>query len=278
MLPGRPFAITMELISLPVSLGEAMDKLSILEIKMQKISDSRRADCEKEYDLLAERLDPYRYRFAYYCRLLKEINLGIWEIQDRFHGRNVGPEEGAAMCRMILEENDRRFRVKAKINVASGSPLREQKGYLGKTAFLNAPRDMASLTALNGAVRYLSTAFDKVLVACCRKDEAEVRLMYKDDPCIEVWEVEDNEDNSPLTAIPVPMRAMGEIAVYSCGFRTEARDAPSPPDLLYDELNLPAEARHLYLHFPDLPSSGIDAVSVESCFDSRGDERRPSES
>ena len=44
-------------ISLPISLGEAIDKLTILDIKLDKIKDSRVIDVKKEYDLLHEKLD-----------------------------------------------------------------------------------------------------------------------------------------------------------------------------------------------------------------------------
>lgn len=236
----------MELILLPVSLGEAMDKLSILEIKLRKISDSRRSDCEKEYDLLAERLDPYRRQFAYHYRILKEINLGLWDIQDRFHGKDVGSEEGAAMCRLILTENDRRFRVKAKINVASGSPLREQKGYREKMVFLNSPRELEILKILNGAVRYFSTAFDKVMVACRQKDEAVVRLMYEDDPSIEVIALRDGKEFESPGEWPDEIKGCGDITVLSCGFGSVSGASSDMADRCYDELNLGREIRAGY--------------------------------
>lgn len=229
----------MELIFLPVSLGEAMDKLSILEIKLEKISDSRRSDCEKEYGLLAERLDPYRRKFAYHYRILKEINAGLWDTQDRFHGKEVGSEESAAMCRLILEENDRRFRVKGKINVASGSPLREQKGYREKIVFLNSPRELAILKILNGAVRYFSTAFDKVLVACCHEDETEVRLMYEDDPTIEVIAMSEGSDE---------IKCRGDFTVLSCGFGSVGGASSDMADRCYAELNLGSEIRTGYFY------------------------------
>jgi len=249
----------MELILLPVSLGEAMDKLTILEIKIQKISDSRRTDCEKEYQLLADKLDPYRQQFAYYYRILKEINLSLWEIQDRFHGRNVSPEEGAAMCRLILEENDRRFRVKAKINVASGSPLREQKGYGEKLAFLNAPRELEVMIWLNGAIRFLATAYDKVLVACSSRNEAELRLMYEDDASIEFRVIGDETGTAPLTELPDDLVIRREITVFSCGLKAGSGKVSDLPELFYDELKLCRNLRTEYFH---VPSRAAEAPAV----------------
>ena len=48
-----------DLMYLPVSLGEAMDKLTILDIKLDQIKDNRRIDVEKEYDLLYEKLNHF---------------------------------------------------------------------------------------------------------------------------------------------------------------------------------------------------------------------------
>ena len=76
-------------ICLPVSLGEALDKLTILEIKLQKIQDvARRQDVQKEYDVLLSSLQSYVTAFSYHYRILKEVNLAIWEIQDVFHGKH----------------------------------------------------------------------------------------------------------------------------------------------------------------------------------------------
>ena len=46
---------------LPVSLGEAIDKLSILDIKYEKITDNRRNDVKNEYDLLYDKLKELKY-------------------------------------------------------------------------------------------------------------------------------------------------------------------------------------------------------------------------
>ena len=59
-------------IVLPVSLGEALDKLTILDIKCEKIKDSRRDDCLKEYNTLYDSLKEYVTTFSYHYRILKK--------------------------------------------------------------------------------------------------------------------------------------------------------------------------------------------------------------
>jgi predicted Holliday junction resolvase-like endonuclease len=56
----------MSQISLPVSLGEAIDKLTILHIKMTKIQDSRRDDVQKEFDVLYGVLKDYVIKYNYH--------------------------------------------------------------------------------------------------------------------------------------------------------------------------------------------------------------------
>jgi hypothetical protein len=111
-------------VTLPVSVGEALDKLTILDIKCDKIQDERKADCIVERDTLLKDLQTYIDRFPWHYKILKEINLTIWNLQDSFHGKDITEIRAGQICREILKENDRRFRVKAKINHLLLSTLR----------------------------------------------------------------------------------------------------------------------------------------------------------
>lgn len=113
---------------LPVSYGEALDKLTILEIKLEKIKDDRRLDVEKEYFQLHDVLKDLIIKTQEYYDKLKEVNLSIWIKQDIFrdsHDINLKQK----LCIEIIDENDDRFRIKNKINNILGSSLKEQKGY-----------------------------------------------------------------------------------------------------------------------------------------------------
>lgn len=102
------------IINLPVSLGEALDKLTILDIKMMKITDSRLDDVKKEYSLLYEKLKDHIDQYKFYYNTLKQINLSIWEMQDDFRYNNG---DKTTLCFKIIEDNDRRFRVKKKLMI-----------------------------------------------------------------------------------------------------------------------------------------------------------------
>jgi hypothetical protein len=236
---------------LPVSLGEALDKLTILDIKLQKIQDERRHDVYKEYDALSNILGEYVAAYPYHYRILKEINLLLWEIQDRFHGKDTTPEQGGQMCREILLENDRRFRVKAKINALANSALREQKGYAKKRAFVYTHLGLGDMYWMNGAVRYLATAYDEVHVVCKKRNEVNAAAMYADDPSIKLFVINDDADLHPWPARRHYFADQGFV-VYSCGFF-----APKPdkaiyelPLSFYDDMMIPREIRRTYFHVP----------------------------
>jgi hypothetical protein len=118
-----------EILYLPVSLGEAIDKLTILDIKLDKIVDNRRIDVKKEYDLLYEKLTDFIIKYENLYKTMKKVNLLIWDMMDILRDGNVDEEKYLRICKECVEYNDIRFRVKNKINYVSNSLLKEQKSY-----------------------------------------------------------------------------------------------------------------------------------------------------
>tara|TARA_R110002073_G_scaffold10384_5_gene50184 strand:- start:8193 stop:9734 length:1542 start_codon:yes stop_codon:yes gene_type:complete len=175
-------------IELPVSMGEALDKLTILDIKMKKITDARRVDVEKEFNLLSSKLEKYMKEYSFYYNILLSINESIWDMQDLFRD-SKDPQEQNKLCIKIIKENDNRFRVKKKINNLSNSSLKEQKGYKPKTAFVLTNLGLGDNITAIGAVRYLSTCYDKVFVVCKEKNKKNMELFYGDDETIQVYPV-----------------------------------------------------------------------------------------
>jgi len=238
-------------IVLPVSLGEALDKLTILDIKMRKIGDERAADVKAEYMVLLERLQEYVSRYEYHYRILKVVNEAIWDIQDRFHGADTSAEEGAALCRNILLENDRRFRVKAKINTLANSFLREQKGYAKKKALVYTHLGLGDMFWMNGAVRYLATAYDEVLVVCKNRNAKNATAMYADDPSIKLLFIEDDAEIYPWPQKSQYFCELG-YTIYSCGQHALKADRAiyELPHSFYDDMAIPREIRTQYFNVP----------------------------
>ncbi len=183
--------IEMELkfsLELPVSYGEAFDKLTILDIKLEKIKDNRRNDVQKEYNAIFSKIQPlFNINVLYHYNILKDINLRIWEMQDTFRD-SCNIDEKNKLCNEIIVDNDRRFRVKHKINHLLSSHLKEQKGYIKRRAFIS-----NELNKNNGLIRYFSTLYDEVIV------EGMDTSIYADDPTIKFSSEYNPEDYDIIT-------------------------------------------------------------------------------
>jgi hypothetical protein len=241
-------------ITLPVSIGEALDKLTILDIKIEKISDERKIDCQKEYIVLDSSLKNYREQYSYFYKLLREINLEIWNLQDKFHGKQISGEEAGILCKQILDENDRRFRVKAKLNTICSSNLREQKGYAKKRAFVYTHLGLGDMFWMNGAVRYLSTCYDELIVVCKEKYRENIALMYSDDPTIKLFCLPGEQLIPPFPAAKW-FNTAEIMTMYACGYHIPNPRIYEFPFCFYDDMGLPREYMKQYFHTPTVSGS-----------------------
>lgn len=183
------------ILSLPISIGEAIDKLSILDIKKQKIKDDRLKFVIKEYNILYNELYNFIKQNKFYYDILIDINKNIWEMQDDF--RNSDDNNKTKLCLKIIEENDRRFRVKKKINNLCKSELKEQKGYKPSKAFILTHIGLGDNITSIGAVRYLSTKYDEVYVVCKNNNIKNIKQIYSDDINIKIIGVDNDKNISP---------------------------------------------------------------------------------
>ena len=126
----------MNKILVEVSVGELLDKISILEIKKEKISDPESIKfIEKEYLILKEQLNKNiksDKKLEEFFNNLKKINLKLWSIEDykRMCEKNSDfGEKFIKLSREIHFLNDNRSKVKLEINKYTGSQIREIKQY-----------------------------------------------------------------------------------------------------------------------------------------------------
>ena len=119
-----------------ISAGELIDKITILEIKLDKISDKIKInDVSKELVSLQETMQkhfPDQTEISNYMRSLKEINLRLWDIEDakRLAEKNSDfGEKFIKLAREVYKFNDERAKVKLKINEKFGSNIKEVKSY-----------------------------------------------------------------------------------------------------------------------------------------------------
>ena len=123
-------------IQVPVSFGELLDKIAILQIKSERMSDpAKLANVRKELDALdrtwaahpAAKTDIAGLRAA-----LKAVNERLWVIEDDIRIKEKAQAfdaEFVRLARAVYFENDERARIKKDINLALGSAYVEEKSY-----------------------------------------------------------------------------------------------------------------------------------------------------
>jgi len=115
-----------------ISAGELIDKISILEIKTEKIKDPVKLSyINKEKDLLIKEADRL-YSYINWVLKIKEINLKLWKIEDDIRDKERKKEfdfEFIELARAVYFTNDERFKIKNEINNYYKSNIMEQKSY-----------------------------------------------------------------------------------------------------------------------------------------------------
>ena len=124
----------------PISPGELIDKITILEIKSQRMTDAAKLhNVRTELALLTDtwRASPFA---ATDIRAewdgLREVNGKLWDIEDRIRDRERDGDFGAEfieLARAVYVTNDVRATLKKKINTRLGSTLVEEKSYADYT-------------------------------------------------------------------------------------------------------------------------------------------------
>jgi len=151
-------------IYLPVSLGEAIDKLTILDIKLDKIIENdRKLYVKKEYDILYESLKNFLIKYSDLYFTMKKVNLEIWDMMDSLRDGDISCDNYLKICKECIDYNDIRFRVKNKINYASNSLLKEQKSYKINrlVIIINKNINDKSIILLN-VIKYFSFIYDEI--------------------------------------------------------------------------------------------------------------------
>ena len=119
-----------------ISAGELLDKITILEIKKEKIKDGQKLkDISKELSSLTKTSDekiPDKSEINNLIIKLKQINLKLWDIEEnkRLAEKNQKfDEKFIKLSRDVYKTNDERAKIKLKINVILGSNIKEVKSH-----------------------------------------------------------------------------------------------------------------------------------------------------
>ena len=120
-----------------ISAGELLDKISILEIKLEKIKDKNSLEqLRKEYKILKENQNStikLEGEIKDLFKSLKDVNLKLWNIEDRLRicekNKNFG-KEFIELARKVYFNNDKRSKIKSDINKTLDSNIVEIKQYV----------------------------------------------------------------------------------------------------------------------------------------------------
>ena len=126
----------MDIIQVPVSPGEVLDKITILEIKSERMTDPAQvANVRRELELLRDAWSQAVEPDATVAKLhdeLKRVNETLWEIEDEIRDKEraqVFDQRFIELARSVYVTNDRRSKVKKALNLHLGSQIVEEKSY-----------------------------------------------------------------------------------------------------------------------------------------------------
>jgi hypothetical protein len=130
-----------DVIKVPVSFGEVLDKITILEIKSERIKDEAKLkNVRLELDELTKTWNeavPEQDTITSLHKQLKAVNEELWVIEDDIRDeeadQNFGPRF-IELARAVYVTNDKRAAIKKEVNLALGSRFVEEKSYQDYTA------------------------------------------------------------------------------------------------------------------------------------------------
>ena len=117
----------------PISLGELIDKITILQIKTQHLQGSALENVKKELEALETTLSNLHLNIdPKFIQGLKKVNQDLWQIEDDIRDQERQKSFGKTFIRLarsVYQQNDRRAAIKKEINTTYGSAFVEEKSY-----------------------------------------------------------------------------------------------------------------------------------------------------
>ena len=124
------------IVKIPVSVGELVDKITILEIKNKKIKDIKKlSNIKPELKLLNEFFRKKKLNTKLIKKLknyLYNVNLKLWNVEDKLRDheyKNKFNQNFVKLARKVYFLNDKRSKIKKDINESVGSKIIEEKSY-----------------------------------------------------------------------------------------------------------------------------------------------------
>jgi len=170
---------------IPVSIGELIDKITILEIKKEKIYNTDKLkNIDKELNLLQNILCEKKFVFETNLKSeLKDINKQLWDIENCTREKEkdqIFDAEFIHFARNVYILNDLRAKIKKEINVQTNSEITEEKEHNLKKALFLSHLGMGDHIMTNGLVRSFIPFFDIIYVVVKNNYLSNVTVMFSD--------------------------------------------------------------------------------------------------
>jgi hypothetical protein len=160
-------------VKIGVSIGEIVDKHSILEIKVNRMANEKKiADIRREMEELAPTVALIQEKHKHLYRMLVHVNTLIWDDTDavkallkNYDGKNFEQvSRNARLSNQIFANNQKRFRIKKIINDLYSSEVKEHKSYAEETCYLEI-NDLEDIYRKIPEINYLMITYDVVCVS-----------------------------------------------------------------------------------------------------------------
>ena len=150
---------------LEVSIGESIDKLSILELKLKKIVDSIKvAEIQKEINVLAE-VNQYKIEYPLFYKMIMYVNEKIWDMTDTIKTMTQMDVAFAELSNQIFVFNQKRFRIKSFFNTLCNSNVKEQKSYAATQCKIIISNEIVFYNKI-AELNYLTIEYDNISIEC----------------------------------------------------------------------------------------------------------------
>lgn len=121
------------IVSIPVSIGELMDKVTILMIKTQFATGDKLTNVNRELELLQAQVDELGIGghplFDSLFQALWNVNHRLWDVEDEIRKHTVNDDHFVGLARSVHNLNDQRSHIKREINSIFNSDIIEEKIY-----------------------------------------------------------------------------------------------------------------------------------------------------
>ncbi|APC25537.1 hypothetical protein BST79_gp024 [Only Syngen Nebraska virus 5] len=222
--------------NIPISLGEVLDRLSILNIKKDRFVDSKKLEFVTHE---IKTLPPVESQYKDLFNQLLDVNKTLWNVEDRLRELEIFKkfdEEFTFLARSVYKLNDRRFELKNKINTLSEMKIAEQKQHpmvIKKQEIIIFPHlGIGDFLCCLSAIRIYAEQF-KIHLIIKAEYEDKIKFFLKDITDIEYILVHNDRYQDLVFDKGIPVIGIGQ---HRTGQHIRVRDFPG---VFYSDFNLP---------------------------------------